>query len=120
MLRLMLALALAIHVSTARAADPGARIYAERCSGCHGDDGRGDGPAAAALVPKPTDFRAPAFWHDHTREGVRATVVKGKVGTMMAPFAGVLTDGEIDAVVDYLHHFAPAPPAGAPPASGSP
>jgi mono/diheme cytochrome c family protein len=44
-------------------------------------------------------------------------VANGKPGTMMAPFAGVLTDAEIDAVVRHLQEFdpghrpAPPPPA---------
>jgi mono/diheme cytochrome c family protein len=34
----------------------GARLYHDYCSGCHGDDGRGDGPAAAGLARKPADL----------------------------------------------------------------
>ncbi len=34
----------------------GAKLYADNCAGCHGQTGKGDGPAAAALTPKPTDF----------------------------------------------------------------
>jgi mono/diheme cytochrome c family protein len=92
-------------------ADLGTKLYAERCSGCHGDDGKGDGPAAAALVPKPRNFRDAAFWQDRKAEDLKAVVHKGKVGTMMPPFAGVLTDAEIDAVVAHVQTFAPARPA---------
>ena len=96
--------------TAARAADPdpGARVYAERCSGCHGDDGGGDGPAAAALVPKPRNFRDAAFWHGRTQADVEAVVRKGKPGTMMAPFGGVLGDAEIAAVARYVARFDPA------------
>lgn len=31
----------------------GAKIYQEYCAQCHGADGKGDGPAASGLVPKP-------------------------------------------------------------------
>jgi mono/diheme cytochrome c family protein len=34
-----------------------AEIFDTRCSACHGSDGRGDGPGAAALKPKPANFR---------------------------------------------------------------
>ena len=115
---LTLLLCLAGH---AFAAD-GARLYAERCSGCHGDDGKGDGPAAAAVEPKPRNFRSPDFWHDKTDAALRAVVMRGKPGTMMPPFAGVLSDADIDAVVGFIRHFDPAsggapqqPPAGAHP-----
>ena len=91
----------------ALAAD-GARLYAERCSGCHGDDGKRDGPAAAAVEPKPRNFRSPDFWHDRTDAALRAVVLSGKPGTMMPPFAGVLSDTDIDAVVGFLRRFDPA------------
>ena len=34
----------------------GALLYQRYCASCHGIDGRGDGPAAAALQPRPTDL----------------------------------------------------------------
>ena len=86
----------------------GARLYTERCSGCHGDDGKGDGPAAAALSPPPRNFHDAVFWHDRTVNDLKAVVRKGKPGTMMPPFAGVLTEAEIDAVATYLTRFDPA------------
>jgi mono/diheme cytochrome c family protein len=93
--------------AVAAAAEPdGAKLYEERCSGCHGDQGGGDGPAAAALVPRPKNF--------HTLDGksvdeLRGIVKKGKPGTMMPPFDGVLSDAEIDAVVRHVQRFAAAP-----------
>jgi mono/diheme cytochrome c family protein len=39
--------------STADSRSQGEEIYQIRCAVCHGDDGRGDGPAAAALDPSP-------------------------------------------------------------------
>lgn len=103
------ALGLALGAAAAAAEpDAGPRLFAERCSGCHGDDGRGDGPMAPALVPKPRDLRTAAFWRDRTDADLRTAVVKGKPGTMMPPFAGVLTDAEIDALVRFMRTFAPA------------
>ena len=106
----VLVLVLLAGAAVARAEDAnalGKRIYVERCSACHGDDGRGDGPAAMALEPKPRNFVDAAFWKGRTQAQVRAVVEHGKPGTMMAPFSGVLSDAEIDAVVDYVRHFAP-------------
>lgn len=34
----------------------GAELYASYCAACHGTSGRGDGPAAAALRPRPSDL----------------------------------------------------------------
>jgi mono/diheme cytochrome c family protein len=37
-------------------ADEGAKLYATLCASCHGVAGRGDGPAAGAMTPPPTDL----------------------------------------------------------------
>jgi mono/diheme cytochrome c family protein len=34
----------------------GKKLFETNCSVCHGPTGRGDGPAAAALTPKPTNL----------------------------------------------------------------
>ena len=36
----------------------GEEIYVASCINCHGEEGRGDGPIATGLNPKPSDFRA--------------------------------------------------------------
>lgn len=51
--------------------DAGATAYRTYCVSCHGDAGRGDGPAAAALSPKPADFSAGAFKYDANGNGVK-------------------------------------------------
>ncbi len=40
----------------ASAAAAGAETYSTYCASCHGPEGKGDGPAAAALDPAPPDF----------------------------------------------------------------
>ena len=96
----------------AQAADAGKGkvTYEQRCAPCHGSDGKGDGPAAAALTPPPRNFRDPAFWKDRTADQIRQTVLQGRPGTLMAPFKGVLSAEEIDDVVAYLQSFRPAAP----------
>jgi mono/diheme cytochrome c family protein len=99
--------ALGPHVGYA--ADParGKEVYDVRCSPCHGEGGGGDGPAAAAIEPKPRNFRDPAFWRARTTQQLRLVVVHGRPGTLMAPFAGVLSDAEIDDVVAYVESLRP-------------
>lgn len=40
----------ALAACTPPAVDVGRAFYGENCAGCHGDDGRGGGPAAAGLA----------------------------------------------------------------------
>lgn len=65
----------------------GERLYQESCAGCHGAEGRGDGPTAAGLEPPPTDF------HDRERAAQRSvyalynTLSLGIAGTAMPSFS---------------------------------
>lgn len=105
------ALAALAPLAAAHAADAakGRVVYETRCAPCHGSDGRGDGPAAAAITPPPRNFRDPAFWNGRTPHQLEATVKDGRPGTLMAPFKDVLSQAEIDDVVAYLQSFKPAP-----------
>ena len=53
-------LALALLVACAPTSMPepqeGAAFFAANCTDCHGRDGRGAGPLAAGLTPRPTDL----------------------------------------------------------------
>jgi mono/diheme cytochrome c family protein len=59
---LLSALALAVLAGACTRPDEpptaGAQLYARYCASCHGVAGRGDGPAAPALSPPPTDLTA--------------------------------------------------------------
>ncbi len=88
----------------------GRTVYVTRCAPCHGPQGGGDGPAAAAITPKPRNFRDAEFWNGRTRAQLRLVVRDGRPGTMMAPFAGVLSDGDIEEVATYVESFRPAAP----------
>jgi len=78
----------------------GASLYEAKCQICHGANGRGDGPAAAALNPKPRDFTNPKFWQNNADEKIKRTVTTGK--GMMPAFN--LDDEEIKAITAYMHH----------------
>jgi len=107
-LALLLVLVATAPCPTLAAGDLGARLYGERCTACHGVEGRGDGPVAAALDPPPRDFHDPTFWETHTIDDLRKVVRDGRPGTLMQAFGGVLSDAEISAVVDHLGTFRPS------------
>lgn len=48
--------------AVAQQAFDAATTYRTVCATCHGADGRGDGPAAAGLTPKPANFTLASFW----------------------------------------------------------
>jgi mono/diheme cytochrome c family protein len=108
--RILVIAAVVAAAVVARAAEPrtGSEIYVERCAACHGNGGAGDGPAAAALEPRPRNFKDASFWTNRSDDQLRQIVRDGKPGTLMSPFKDVLSPSEIDAVVAYVRGFAPA------------
>ena len=96
-----------VFAVTAQAADVarGRDLYESRCSFCHGSNGKGDGPAGAALQPRPTNFAEPGFWKDRSTDLIRIMIVNGKPGTAMVPFGQSLKPAEIDDIIAYLATF---------------
>ena len=60
-------------------AETGARLWRDNCSGCHGDSGRGDGPAAQWLSPQPTNLTV----REYDLSFVEDVLWHGVVGTSM-------------------------------------
>jgi high-affinity iron transporter len=79
----------------------GAALYQANCSACHGPELDGNGPAGAALQPKPASFKDAAFWKDRDESALKASIKNGKPGTAMMPFAH-LPDADVEAIVAYL------------------
>lgn len=72
---------------TEESLEKGKTLFATNCVACHGAQGRGDGPAAAALTPKPRNFTSPDGWtNGHTLTDIFRTVSKGVPGSSMAAF----------------------------------
>ncbi len=53
------------------------RIYEDRCADCHGLQGRGDGPSATDLDPRPADLSLPALVAK-TDEVIYRQITEGK------------------------------------------
>ena len=78
-------------------------IYDDKCSGCHGPGGKGDGPAGKALTPNPPDFSASLKGKDD--EYLKKIIKEGgeavkKSPTM--PASSDLTDDQIKSLIDYI------------------
>ena len=92
----------------------GQRIYAQHCAVCHGPNGRGNGPAAPSLRPRPRDFSGGVFKIKSTPDSerptlddVRRTIKQGMPGSSMPSWGDILTDAEVDAVAEYVRDFGP-------------
>ncbi len=79
----------------------GEQIFATNCATCHGAQGHGDGPAASALNPKPTNLANGPYKHVGDFETWHSVVANGVPGTAMAPWAGTLSEEQINNVTAY-------------------
>jgi mono/diheme cytochrome c family protein len=52
-------------------------IFTERCATCHGANGRGNGPAAANLKPKPIDFHNQNWQKSVTNDTMTKAIIFG-------------------------------------------
>lgn len=86
------------------ASGAGAQIYAQRCALCHGAEGRGDGPAAASLNPKPRNHTDGSYMNAQTNDALLAVIRDGK-GAMPA-WKSVLSEEEIQAVLQHVRSLA--------------
>ena len=90
------------------AIDAGRSIYRERCVACHGDRGRGDGPAGITLDPKPADLvlHVP----EHTDGELYYMVSVGMPGSAMPEWRSVLSEPQRWELVHYLRVLASGNP----------
>ena len=85
------------------AAVSGRAVFTANCATCHGETGRGEGPAAVGLEPPPADL-TDGSWvtGDGSVPAIRNVVENGSPGTAMIGWKGTLSDAEIDAVARYV------------------
>ena len=76
----------------------GKKLYRDKCQICHGVNGKGDGPAASALSPRPANFTDPRFWQGNVDKKITDTIENGH--GMMPSFN--LKPAQIKDIIDYL------------------
>jgi high-affinity iron transporter len=81
--------------------DQGKNIYENNCQMCHGANGKGDGPAAAAFSPHPQNFTDPKFWKQKNVNKIITNTIEHGHGLM--PAVGLGPD-QIKAIIDYISH----------------
>jgi len=80
------------------AAGLGKALFAATCASCHGVTGEGNGPAAGALAPAPTNFHL----KKPTEERAWDVLENGVPGTAMPPWRDQLSADERHALVEFV------------------
>ncbi|MHB1131048.1 MAG: c-type cytochrome [Chloroflexota bacterium] len=93
----------------------GEQLYQRDCAACHGESGKGDGPAGRSLpgraALRPAEPRGPIDFTDGTRllsasdVLLQGKVLRGGMGTGMPEWGSLYSDDDLWAVVTYLRTF---------------
>lgn len=85
-------------------------VYDQYCAACHGTSGKGDGPAAAALNPKPRDHTDAKYMATLKDQDIVKVMKEGGAAVgkspLMPPWGGHLTDQQIQDLVAYIRSLA--------------
>lgn len=79
-----------------------ATTFQAHCSGCHGSEGRGDGPDGVGLTPAPANFHDRARQDQRSLYGLYNTISLGVEGTAMRSFATELSSDQRWALAFYV------------------
>ena len=83
----------------------GLALYGTHCASCHGSDGRGEGPAAAALPVWPPTLSAGLLWKRAEGELLWHVLhgMTNRAGAVTMPgFAGTLNEADVWALIDGM------------------
>lgn len=86
--------------------------YRARCASCHGDNGRGDGPAGQYLKPPARDFADPAFQSKASDAQISAVIREGGVAHGLSatmPSHADLSDADLAELTACVRSFRKTP-----------
>lgn len=101
-----------VAAAPAASSPPPQEVFAQRCGPCHGTSGKGDGPGAAALTPKPRDYTDAAWQKSVTDEQLRKTILYGGAAVGKSPMMPASPDLEqkpelVEGLVKVVRGFGP-------------
>jgi mono/diheme cytochrome c family protein len=101
---LVMSLALVVTAGpSAIAAQSAADLYSEKCAACHGDNGKGDGPAGQAMTPPPQPFSTAL--NGKTDSWIGTVITKGGPAVGMTPAMPphpTLSSDQVNALIQYI------------------
>lgn len=89
----------------APAVSDGLTVFTTHCVVCHGDRGKGNGPVAASMNPKPADLTNPARMSAISNDSLAQIISKGRGA--MPGLESSLTPAQVRALVDYVRTLKP-------------
>jgi len=81
----------------------GMQLYQDNCAFCHAADGTGQNWIGSFLQPRPRNFTAETFVLWQNPDGLRNIVRDGIENSSMPAWRDVLTHGQIDEIIAYMH-----------------
>ena len=112
---LVTAITVLVTVQTTNAQDKaeGKKLYVTYCSGCHGETGKGDGPAAVSLPVKPVNHSEGTVMNQIPDKVLSEIITKGGQSVGKSPFmpgwGSQLNDKQIRDLVAYVRSLAAQP-----------
>jgi mono/diheme cytochrome c family protein len=84
----------------------GGEVYKTYCATCHGDTGKGDGIAAAALDPKPRDLSNADYVSGLTDAHIKKVVTEGGaaagMSATMPAWGEIIPEADINNIIAYI------------------
>lgn len=91
----------------------GRALYQQYCSMCHGPQGKGNGPAAATMNPKPRDHTDGSYMNALNQAHLTTVISEGGAAVQLSPlmpaWKGILSSQQIADVIAYLRTLAVVP-----------
>jgi mono/diheme cytochrome c family protein len=84
--------------------EQGKALYKTHCASCHGESGKGDGPAAGVLKPPPRDHTDSAYMNTLTDADIFRVIKMGGAikGKPLMPSHPQFKDPELNALVAFV------------------
>ncbi len=94
----------AAHAVSPEVLAKGQSLYKATCAPCHGDTGKGDGPASKSFKPPPRDHTDPAYMSTITDADMEKTIQQGGgwKGKPVMPSNPQIRGEDMKAVVAYV------------------